>query len=203
MVIRTIEQMKEKDREVRCKKDWVSLDDISPLLQLAVVCSEDQQFLEHEGFDLNAIRKAYKLNQKSKKKRGASTISQQTAKNAFLWPGRSWIRKGLEVWFTFLIEWVWKWEKEDIMEAYLNIIEFGDGIYGAEAAAQFYYKKKAKDLNRKEAAMLAAILPSPLRLNPKAATPALVEKQQWIIQQMRYWGKDGLDYEEPNTPSAK
>lgn len=200
MVIRSLEQMKEEGREVRWKKDWVSLEEISPMLQLAVVCSEDQQFLEHDGFDINAIQKAYKLNKKGKKKRGASTISQQTAKNTFLWPSRTWIRKGLEVWFTLLIELIW--EKEDIMEAYLNIIEFGDGIYGAEAAAQFYYQKKAKDLNRKEAAMLAAILPSPLRLNPKAATPALVEKQQWIIQQMRYWGK-GLDYEEPNTPTAK
>jgi monofunctional biosynthetic peptidoglycan transglycosylase len=200
MLIRTAQQMMEEKREVRLKKDWVSLEEISPLLQLAVVCSEDQQFLEHDGFDINAIQKAYKLNKKGKRKRGASTISQQTAKNTFLWPSRTWLRKGLEVWFTLLIERLW--DKENIMEAYLNIIEFGDGIYGAEAAAQFYYQKKAKDLNRKEAAMLAAILPSPLRLNPRTPTPALLQKQQWIIQQMRYWGK-GLDYDEPNTPAAK
>jgi monofunctional biosynthetic peptidoglycan transglycosylase len=167
---------------------------------LAVVCSEDQEFLEHEGFDFNAIKKAYKYNQTHKKKRGASTISQQTAKNVFLWPGRSWVRKGLEVYFTFLIEVIWS--KERIMEVYLNIIEFGDGVYGVEAAALRNYNKSAKDINRSEAAMLAAVLPSPLRLSPINPTADLKEKQFWIMRQMRRWGGQ-LDYEDPNTPKKK
>lgn len=197
MFSRIFQQAADSNREVRWQKDWVSLNEISPNLQLAVVCSEDQEFLEHEGFDFNAIQKAYKYNKTHKRKRGASTISQQTAKNVFLWENRSWIRKGLEVYFTFLIETIWS--KERIMEVYLNVIEFGDGIYGAEAAAQFYYGKHAKDLNRPEAAMLAGVLPSPLHLNPKNPTAALKEKQSWIMRQMRMWG-GVIDYEDPNTP---
>jgi monofunctional glycosyltransferase len=200
MLIRLMEQAGESDRSMRLEKDWVSIDEMSPHLQLAVVCSEDQEFLEHEGFDFNAIKKAYKYNQTHKKKRGASTISQQTAKNVFLWPGRSWIRKGLEVYFTFLIEVIWS--KERIMEVYLNIIEFGDGVYGVEAAALRNYNKSAKDINRSEAAMLAAVLPSPLRLSPINPTADLREKQSWIMRQMRRWGGQ-LDYEDPNTPKKK
>ena len=200
MLIRLMEQAGESDRPMRLEKDWVSIDEISPHLQLAVVCSEDQEFLEHEGFDFNAIKKAYKYNQTHKKKRGASTISQQTAKNVFLWPGRSWVRKGLEVYFTFLIEVIWS--KERIMEVYLNIIEFGDGVYGVEAAALRNYNKSAKDINRPEAAMLAAVLPSPLRLSPINPTADLKEKQSWIMRQMRRWGGQ-LDYEDPNTPKKK
>ena len=200
MLIRLIEQAGESDRSMRLEKDWVSIDEMSPHLQLAVVCSEDQEFLEHEGFDFNAIKKAYKYNQTHKKKRGASTISQQTAKNVFLWPGRSWVRKGLEVYFTFLIEVIWS--KERIMEVYLNIIEFGDGVYGVEAAALRNYNKSAKDINRPEAAMLAAVLPSPLRLSPINPTADLREKQSWIMRQMRRWGGQ-LDYEDPNTPKKK
>jgi monofunctional glycosyltransferase len=200
MLIRLMEQAGESDRSMRLEKDWVSIDEMSPHLQLAVVCSEDQEFLEHEGFDFNAIKKAYKYNQTHKKKRGASTISQQTAKNVFLWPGRSWVRKGLEVYFTFLIEVIWS--KERIMEVYLNIIEFGDGVYGVEAAALRNYNKSAKDINRSEAAMLAAVLPSPLRLSPINPTADLREKQSWIMRQMRRWGGQ-LDYEDPNTPKKK
>ncbi len=200
MVIRLFEQAGESERSMRLSKDWVPMDEISPHLQLAVVCSEDQEFLEHEGFDFNAIKKAYKYNKTHKKKRGASTISQQTAKNVFLWPGRSWIRKGLEVYFTFLIEFLW--DKERIMEVYLNIIEYGDGIYGAEAAARHNYGKAAKDLNRPEAAMLAGVLPSPLRLSPTNPTPEQRTKQQWIMRQMRHW-KGQIDYEDPNTPDNK
>lgn len=200
MFSRIFQQMGDSNREVRWKKDWVSIEEISPSLQLAVVCSEDQEFLEHDGFDLNAIQKAYKYNQTHKRKRGASTISQQTAKNVFLWENRSWIRKGLEVYFTFLIEIIWS--KERIMEVYLNVIEFGDGIYGAEAASQFYYGKSAKDINRAEAAMLASVLPSPLKLSPKNPTAEVKEKQQWIMRQMRMWG-GVLDFEEPNTPHKK
>jgi monofunctional glycosyltransferase len=200
MLIRLMEQASASDRSMRLEKDWVSIDEISPHLQLAVVCSEDQEFLEHEGFDFKAIKKAYNYNQTHKKKRGASTISQQTAKNVFLWPGRSWLRKGLEVYFTFLIEVIWS--KERIMEVYLNIIEFGDGVYGVEAAALRNYNKSAKDINRPEAAMLAAVLPSPLRLSPINPTGDLREKQSWIMRQMRRWGGQ-LDYEDPNTPKKK
>lgn len=199
MISRLFQQAGDAERSVRLEKDWVSIDEISPHLQLAVVCSEDQEFLEHEGFDFNAIKKAYKYNQTHKKKRGASTISQQTAKNVFLWETRSWLRKGLEVYFTFLIELIWS--KERIMEVYLNVIEFGDGVYGAEAAAQHFYHKSAKELNRPEAAMLAGVLPSPLRLNPSNPTPDLKTKQQWIMRQMRYW-KGQIDYEDPNTPTT-
>jgi monofunctional glycosyltransferase len=197
MITRTWEQMWDGDRSVRLKKDWVSLDNISTEMQLAVVCSEDQDFLEHEGFDFKAIKKAYKYNKTHKKKRGASTISQQTAKNAFLWPSRSWLRKGLEVYFTFLIEVLWS--KERIMTIYLNIIEFGDGIYGAEAAAKHYFNKSAKDISRSEAALLAAILPSPLRYSVSNPQSNVRERQHWIMRQMRTWGGE-IDYDDPNTP---
>jgi len=197
MFVRMFEQMGDSQRDVRWEKDWVPLSEISPQLQLAVVCSEDQEFLEHEGFDFEAIEKAYKYNKSHKKKRGASTISQQTAKNVFLWPARSWLRKGLEVYFTFLIEMIWS--KERIMAAYLNVIEFGDGIYGAEAASRRYFGKSAKDINRQEAALLAAVLPSPLRYSATNPQPNVREKQQWILSQMRMWGGK-IDYEDPNTP---
>lgn len=170
-------------------KDWVPLRDISPNLQLAVVASEDNRFLEHYGFDLDAIEdaKAYNEKQKGKRLHGASTISQQTAKNVFLWPQRSWIRKGLEVYFTFLIELVWS--KRRIMEVYLNVIEMGKGIYGAEAASQVYFRKPAAKLTRGEAALIAAILPDPRRRNPAKPTPYLLERQQWILWNMNNIGK--------------
>lgn len=160
MVLRLFEQ-----EEMRLKKDWVSIEAISPHLINAVVAAEDNRFLDHYGFDFEAIQKAQKYNErkKGKKVRGASTITQQTAKNVFLWPQRSYIRKGLEVYFTFLIETFWG--KERILEVYLNVIEFGDGIYGAEAAAQYHFDKPARDLTRKQASLLAAVLPSPLKRN--------------------------------------
>jgi len=197
MVQRTVGQMFASERDVRWKKDWVSLKDISPHLQLAVVCAEDQEFLEHEGFDFEAIEKAYKHNKNSRKTRGASTISQQTAKNVFLWPSRSWLRKGLEVYFTFLIETLWS--KERIMTTYLNVIEYGDGIYGAEAAARHYFNKSAKDLNRKESALLAAVLPNPFIYTVVNPQQHVKERQAWIIRQMRYWGGK-INYDDPNTP---
>lgn len=161
MVIRLFEQDK-----IRLKKDWEPINDISPNLINAVVASEDNRFLDHYGFDLDAIQKAQKYNErkKGKKVRGASTISQQTAKNVFLWPHRSYIRKGLEVYFTFLIETFWG--KERIMEVYLNVIEMGDGIYGAEAASSYYFNKHALELTKRQACLIAAILPSPLKRNP-------------------------------------
>lgn len=197
MFIRCFQQAVDSSRDVRWEKDWVSFESLSPKLQLAVVCAEDQEFLEHEGFDFDAIEKAYKFNQTHKRKRGASTISQQTAKNTFLWPARSWLRKGLEVYFTFLIELIWS--KERIMTVYLNIIEFGDGIYGAEAAAQRYFRKSAKDLNTSEAALLAAILPNPLKRSPVKPSNEVRQRQQWIISQMRMWGGK-IDFDDPNTP---
>ena len=151
---------------MKLKKDWVSLDKISSAMPLAVIAAEDQKFEEHFGFDLEAIRKAENYNKKHQGKRmkGASTISQQTAKNVFLWQGRNWIRKGFEVYFTFLIEIFWS--KQRIMEVYLNVIEMGNGIYGVEAAAQEYFHKPASKLSVREASLIAAILPSPLKWSP-------------------------------------
>jgi monofunctional biosynthetic peptidoglycan transglycosylase len=197
MVARCWQQSWDETREVRLKHDWVAFSGISPHLQLAVVCSEDQDFLEHEGFDFEAIEKAYKYNKTHKRKRGASTISQQTAKNVFLWPSRSWLRKAFEVYFTFLIETIWS--KERIMTAYLNSIEFGDGIYGAEAAARQFFGKSAKELNRQEAALLASVLPNPLIYRVETPSADVRKRQQWVLGQMRMWGGK-IDYDDPNTP---
>ncbi|RYZ68792.1 MAG: monofunctional biosynthetic peptidoglycan transglycosylase, partial [Proteobacteria bacterium] len=142
-------------------KDWVPLSEISPKVQNAVVAAGDFRFFEHNGFDWVAIEKALKSNERGRKMRGGSTISQQTAKNVFLWPARSWVRKGFEAYFTVLIEWIWG--KKRIMEAYLNVVEFGDGIYGVGAASEVFFKKPASKLNSSEAALLAAVLPNPRR----------------------------------------
>jgi len=190
MVIRSVEQWQD-DRPVVLKKTWKPLKKIAPHLHLAVVCAEDQNFLNHRGFDFGAIEKAMEHNKKSKRKRGASTISQQTAKNLFLWPGRSWLRKGLEVYFTVLIEFIWP--KERIMEVYLNIIEFGDGVYGAEAAAQFNFNQPAEKINRSQAALLAAVLPNPRQYSAKNPGPYVRTRQTWILGQMTMWG-NRLDY---------
>lgn len=165
---------------------------ISDNLQLAAVCAEDQNFLEHNGFDIEAIRKAMEHNEKSTRKRGASTISQQTAKNLFLWPSRSWVRKGFEVYFTALIELIWS--KERILEVYLNIIELGPGVYGAEAAAQEFFNTSAEKLSRQEAALLAAVLPSPLKYSAKNPSPYVRTRQGWVLVQMRMWDYR-LDFE--------
>lgn len=186
MLIRCAEQTFDDKRDVKLKKDWVSLEEISPNLQLAVVCSEDQNFLEHYGFDFDAIEKAVKHNKSHKRKRGASTISQQTAKNVFLYDGRNWIRKGLEVYFTFLAELFWS--KERIMEVYLNVIEFGDGVYGAEAAAQEFFHTSAKKLSRQQAALLAAVLPNPRKFSARNPSAYVRKRQSWIILQMNNLG---------------
>lgn len=144
--------------------DWVSLDEISPWLPKAVVQSEDGHFYEHSGFDLKEIQNALDESARGRRQRGASTISQQTAKNVFLWPGHSWVRKGLEAYFTVLIELLWS--KERIMEVYLNSIEMGPGIYGAEAAAQHYFHTSAARLSKRQSALIAVSLPSPLKFNP-------------------------------------
>jgi monofunctional biosynthetic peptidoglycan transglycosylase len=166
------------------EKEWKPLEEISKNLPLAVITSEDQKFDEHFGFDVQAIEKAAKYNEKHKgrKVKGASTISQQTAKNVFLWPHRSWVRKGLEVYFTLLIELFWS--KERIMEVYLNVIEMGPGIYGAEAAANYYFKKPAAKLTRNESALIAAILPNPIRWSASKPTPYIVRKKNWIVRRM-------------------
>jgi monofunctional biosynthetic peptidoglycan transglycosylase len=190
MVIRSVENYQDQ-KPMGWKHDWVSLDQISKNLQLAVICSEDQNFLKHNGFDVEAIEKAYLDNKKGKRIKGASTISQQTAKNVFLWPQRSWFRKGLEVYFTFLIESIWS--KERIMEVYLNSIEMGPGIYGAEAAAIYWYKKPASKLSQYESASIAAILPNPLKYKANPATNYIERRKIWIVRQMGYFGK--LDYE--------
>jgi monofunctional glycosyltransferase len=188
MAIRFFEQLTDSKKEIRFKKDWEKLENISPNLSLAVMASEDQLFLEHFGFDFEAIKKAYKHNSKKKTRvtRGASTISQQVAKNVFLWPGRSWLRKGFEVYFTFMIELCWP--KERIMEVYLNVIEMGNGIYGAEAASEFYFKKPASKLSRDQAALIAAVLPNPLRWSPVKPTPYILKRKEWIKRNMSYLG---------------
>lgn len=186
MVIRSVEQIF-SDEEFRLKHDWVSIDEISKNLPLAVVCSEDQNFMNHSGFDMKAIERSVDAAKRGAKRvKGASTISQQTAKNLFLWPGRSWIRKGFEVWFTVLIEFVWP--KERIMEVYLNSIEMGKGIYGAEAAAQFYWRTSAKNLSRSQSAAIAAILPNPLKYSANPPGPYVQSRIGWILGQMDQWG---------------
>jgi monofunctional biosynthetic peptidoglycan transglycosylase len=191
MLIRDVEQFK-NDKGVIMEHDWVPLEEISPKLQLAVVCSEDQNYLKHFGVDWGAIQKAMKENEKGKRVRGGSTITQQTAKNVFLWQGRSYLRKGLELWFTLLIEVFWS--KERIMEVYLNSIEMGNGIYGAEAASQHWFHKSAKKLSKDEAAAIAAILPNPLRYKANPASSYIVQRKAWIKQQMNFWGNK-LDYD--------
>jgi monofunctional biosynthetic peptidoglycan transglycosylase len=186
MLIRVVEQTFSSDK-IRLKHDWVSIDQISKNLPLAVVCSEDQNFMNHSGFDMNAIERSVDaLKRGAKRVRGASTISQQTAKNVFLWPGRSWVRKGFEVYFTVLIEFVWS--KERIMEVYLNSIEMGNGIYGAEAAAKFYWNTTARNLSRTQAATIAAILPNPLEYSANSPGPYIQSRIGWITGQMNEWG---------------
>ncbi len=170
-------------KEVIYQRDWVSLEKISPNLPQAVVASEDNLFTTHNGFSMNAIKKAMEANKKGKKLRGGSTISQQTAKNVFLWQGRNWVRKGFEVYFTFLIELIWG--KERIMEVYLNSIEMGNGIYGAEAAAQYWYHKSAKNLSTQEAAGIAAILPNPRKFKASNSSSYINRRKASIQSLMR------------------
>lgn len=199
MIIRCVEQ-KIDGKKLSMKKDWEPLENISPNLQLAVVCSEDQNFVRHSGFDFKAINDAIKYNEHHRRKRGASTISQQTAKNVFLWTGRSWLRKGFEVYFTFLIECLWS--KERIMEVYLNVIETGDGIYGAQAAAKTFFHKDARQLTKGEAALIAAVLPNPVRFSVARPSGYILKRQGWIIHQMALWGGP-LQYDEPEEEKGK
>jgi monofunctional biosynthetic peptidoglycan transglycosylase len=191
MLIRCVEQ-KVDGKDVKLKKDWVPFEKISSNLQLAVVCSEDQNYINHSGFDFEAIDRAMEYNAKHKKQRGASTISQQTAKNVFLWPGHSWIRKGFEVYFTFLIETIWS--KQRIMEVYLNVIEMGDGVYGVQAAATNFFHKDAKNLTQGDAALIAAVLPNPIKFSAAKPSDYVRSRQAWIVHQMALWG-GVLNYE--------
>ena len=170
--------------------DWVNLEQISPHAALAVIASEDQQFPFHAGFDLKSIREAVRENQRRKRPRGASTITQQVAKNLFLWNGGGYVRKGLEAWFTVLIEAMWP--KERILEVYLNIAEFGRGVYGVEAASRAFFHKPAAKLGRAEAATLAAVLPNPIRLRADRPSRYVVARRDWILGQMR--GLGGREY---------
>ena len=169
---------------------WTDFARIAPAAAVAVMASEDQLFPEHHGFDFNAIEKAWERNQHSRRIRGASTISQQVAKNLFLWPGKNLFRKGLEAWFTALIELCWS--KQHILEAYLNIAQFGDGVYGVDAAAERYFGRDAARLTRAQAALLAAVLPNPLRLRVDRPSAYLLSRQRWILHQMQQLGEDAF-----------
>lgn len=181
MVIRCGEQLLGDD-PLRLSKDWTALDDLSPHLVEAVVAAEDQQFFDHRGFDWQSIVDAFAINLKGKRRLGASTISQQTAKNLFLWPDRSWLRKGLEAYFTLLIETLWT--KRRILTVYLNVIETGKGIYGVEAASREHFGVPAARLSRHQAALIAAVLPNPRRWSPSRPTPYIWARQAWILRQM-------------------
>lgn len=171
--------------------DWVSMDEISPWMGLAVIAAEDQTFPDHWGFDVAAIEKALSHNERNENRiRGASTLSQQTVKNLFLWDGRSWLRKGLEAGLTVGVETVWS--KRRILTVYLNIAEFGEGVFGVEAAAQRYFGKPASRLTQSEAALLAAVLPNPLRFKAAAPSGYVRSRQAWILRQMRQLGGESF-----------
>lgn len=195
MLIRLAQQQHE-GKEMKLNHTWISLERISPSLPVAVIASEDGKFLKHHGFDFEAIEYAAKRNreQPQKRKLGASTITQQTAKNVFLWPGRSWVRKGFEAYFTVLIELFWS--KQRIMEVYLNSIETGDGIYGAEAVAREHFGCTAKDLTRSQCALIAATLPNPRKFSSKSPSSYMLKRQSRILREMKYvpvFPKEGVD----------
>lgn len=189
MITRAVEN-KLEGKDALLTHDWVSIENISPNLQKAVIASEDGNFLKHNGFDFKAMQKAFKNNQKGKRLKGGSTISQQTAKNVFLWQGRSYVRKGLEAYFTVLIELIWG--KERIMEVYLNSIEMGNGVYGAESAARHWYRKSAVDLTKQEAAGIAAILPNPRKYKATNSSSYINRRKDKIVRVMQHIGK--IDY---------
>ncbi|OAQ40573.1 monofunctional biosynthetic peptidoglycan transglycosylase [Pedobacter psychrophilus] len=164
-------------------KEWKNFDELSMNLKKAAIAGEDATFMSHHGFDFKAIEKAYSKNQKGNKVRGGSTISQQTAKNVFLWPGRSYIRKCFEAYFTFLMETLWS--KKRILEVYLNVIEMGDGIYGAETASQTYFNKSANKLTKSQAALIVAVLPNPLKWSPSQPTDYIYHKQYLILRNIK------------------
>ena len=186
MVIRGIEN-KVAGKEVFFSHDWEPIENISMNLQKAVIASEDGTFLKHNGFDFVAMQKAYKSNERGRRIKGGSTISQQTAKNVFLWQGRSYLRKGLEAYFTVLIEIIWG--KERIMEVYLNSIEMGNGVYGAQAATEHWYRKDASSLTLIQAAGIAAILPNPRKYSATSSSTYINRRKAKIVRVMRQVGK--------------
>ncbi len=187
-------QQKMEGREMHMKSTWVPLSEISPEMVNAVIVSEDWNFMSHFGFDFTAIQKASERNKREGKLYGASTISQQTAKNVFLWPDRTWIRKGFEAYFTLLIEALWN--KERIMEVYLNVVELGDGIYGVEAASMHYFGKPARRLSPSQAALLSATLPSPKKYDPAHPSSYLYRKEKKIVKMMSYHERVDFSKEE-------
>ncbi len=201
MFIRCFQQMAD-GRSPKMHHHWVPIEEMSPHMPVAVMASEDQRFLLHHGFDYQAIEKAALNNLQGKKKHGASTITQQTAKNVFLWPGRSWVRKGFEAYFTVLIEFMWS--KQRIMEVYLNSIEMGDGIYGVDAVATDNFGKTAADLSRSNCALIAATLPNPLRFSSKDPDAYMLKRRSQIERQMRFipsFPREGEDIN-PKTSSG-
>ena len=185
MIIRCAQQVS-RGEKIRLKHQWVPLEEMSKYLPVAVMASEDQRFLQHHGFDVVEIQNAIEERQSGKRLRGGSTISQQTAKNVFLWPKSSWVRKGFEAYFTVLIELCWN--KERIMEVYLNSIEMGDGIYGAEAVAQQHFSRPAKKLSPANCALVAATLPNPLKYSSKNPSRHVLKRQTAIMRQMKHIG---------------
>ena len=203
MFIRCYQQVTE-GRDLKLSHHWVPLDEISESMPQAVMASEDAKFLKHHGFDYEAIEHAAKRNKEHPEKRrlGASTISQQTAKNVFLWPGRSWVRKGLEAYFTTLMELLWS--KQRIMEVYLNSIEMGDGIYGVDAVAEYHFNKTARELSRSNCALIAATLPNPRRFSSKEPSAYMRQRQRKIEHEMKFipsFPREGESYD-PGTVSG-
>ena len=186
MAIRQFEALRAGDTGFRVAYDWRDMEAIAPSLPLAAVAAEDQNFARHRGFDVEAIERALEHNARGGRVRGGSTISQQLAKNLFLWSGRSWVRKGLEAWYTLLIEALWP--KQRILEVYVNVAEFGDGIYGAQAAARSYWNKDAAALTAGESARLAAVLPNPRRYSAQRPGPYVQKRARWIERNMRNLG---------------
>jgi monofunctional glycosyltransferase len=172
----------DKEKDIKVHYFWKSHQNLSPYIYLAVIAAEDQKFPDHFGFDFEAIEKAFENNKKGKRIRGASTITQQVAKNLFLWSGRSYFRKGLEAYYTILLEVFWS--KDRILEVYVNIVEMGTGVYGVEAASQMYFKKPALKLNRSEASLLAAVLPNPKRYSVRYPSPYVLKRRDWVARQM-------------------
>ena len=191
------------DRRYRFRHEWIDNRQISAHLKVAVIAAEDQTFPEHHGFDLKSINDALEDRERGRRIRGASTISQQVAKNLFLWPGQSWVRKALEAYFTVLIEALWP--KQRVLEVYLNVAEFGKGVFGAGAAAEVFFAKSPARLTQSEAALLAAVLPSPKRMRVNAPSRYVRSRQQWILGQMRGLGGTSLvqRIEEPRKTAKK
>lgn len=201
MLIRSVEKFQKKEN-IWIHHSWKPLDQMSRHLPVAVMAGEDAKFLLHNGFDKDAIKKAAEYNKTHKRVVGGSTITQQTAKNVFLWPGRNWVRKGLEAYFTVLIEMFWS--KHRIMEVYLNSIEMGDAVFGAEAVAQQHFNKSANALTRSECALIAASLPNPIKYDTKRPNSYLIKKQHKIEREMRFiptFPKEGEDFN-PKTANG-